>query len=518
MIQQKNKKKWIIIGIVVFIIFALFIMFTYSPKKKSGIESIVISKTDIIQKVSVTGTIKPTNVVNLGFDIPGRVSNINIKVGDRVKKNNNLVQLDSGDLESQLLVAQANLSEASANLAKLKTGTRIEKINIQKVKVNNAEITFSNAKKDVMDRLRDAYSKSDDAIRNKSSQLFNNPESTNPKLNVIISNNQLETSVESSRLEVGKMLKLWKRNLDNLTDKSSLLAFVSETNNNLYKTRDFLSSLALVVNSLTNSSSITQSTVDMYKANIWAARSSVNTAIGNLTVSSGSLRSTQSALTLSKNELVLEEAGATSEEITAQKAIVFGAEASVQSAKVNLSKTTLHTPISGIVTKVNIKVGEAVPANMTAISVMSSDPFEIDANIAESDIEKISIGDSADVTLDAYNDNDIFKAKVIKIDPSDVVIEGVSTYKTTFKLFPNGKNMRPGMTANIDILTNKRENVLAVPMRSVKIKNDIKFVRVIKSDGTIENMNVKTGLRGSDGRIEILSGIKAGDRVVTFMP
>lgn len=93
------------------------------------------------------------------------------------------------------------------------------------------------------------------------------------------------------------------------------------------------------------------------------------------------------------------------------------------------------------------------------------------------------------------------------------MIEGVATYKTTFQFTKEDQRIKSGMTANIDILTDKRENVITIPQRAVVSQNGDKIVKISEGEN-IKEVKVKTGLRGSDGNIEILEGVGEGDKVV----
>lgn len=518
MYQTKITNKLIVIVISVFTVASLFVWVTYFKKEKSGIDFIVAEKSDLIQEVSVTGSIKPADEVDLGFEIGGKVSNVSVDVGDKVFAGQTLISLYSDDLQAKLLRSEANLAEEEAKLAKLTAGTRIEEINIQKLKVENANTALLDAKKDVVNKLRDAYSKSDDAVRGKVDQLFSNPRSANPILDIVISNNQLQTNLESGRLEIEKMLVSWNSTLSTVSVDSNLLSIISTTETSLYNIRNFLDNMALAVNSLTASSDLSQAVIDGYKSDIWTARTNINTAITNVTASQEKLRSAMSSLALSEKELILKEASATNEDIAAQQARILSAKASVKDSLAEIAKTVIRSPISGVVTRVDTKVGEIISPNASLVSIISDGDFEIDADIAESDIANISIGDSANVTLDAYGDNIVFKAIVTEIYPAETVIEGVPTYKTTFSLLPDGKSVKSGMTANINILTDKRTDVIAVPARAVKVIDGEKIVKILDRGDVITERKVETGLRGSDGRIEILSGVQEGEKVVTFMP
>ena len=158
----------------------------------------------------------------------------------------------------------------------------------------------------------------------------------------------------------------------------------------------------------------------------------------------------------------------------------------------------------------------APPANTTVVSLSSLSQFEIEANVAEADITKVSIGDEAVLTLDAFGEDIVFDAIVYQIDPAETIIEGVSTYTVTFQFTDDEGIVKSGMTADIDILTAKKEDVVAVPIRAVLGRGDNRHVRVLLDSGEVVERKVVVGLRGSRGDIEIVRGIEIGEKVVIF--
>lgn len=365
---------------------------------------------------------------------------------------------------------------------------------------------MENAKATLIDKIQDAYTKCDDAVSNKIDQFFSNPQTTNPQFNLAISDFQLERDMESARITVGTILVSWNDSLNNLNINSNFDQYDNTAKENLSQIKNFVDKVALAINSLTANSSLTQTTIDGYKSDISTARTNINTAIINLS-------SAEADLSLQENQLALEKAGTISEQISAQEAAVEQAQANAQNIEAQLSKTILRAPISGVVTKQDAKIGEISGANTVIVSLISEAQYQVEANIPEADIAKVKLGDSASITLDAYGQDVIFDARVVKIDPAETVIEGVATYKTTLQFLKKDERIRSGMTANIDILTDKRENVLVAPQRAVTSSDGEKSVKIF--DGkNVKQVPVKTGLRGSDGNVEILEGLKQGDKVV----
>ena len=169
-----------------------------------------------------------------------------------------------------------------------------------------------------------------------------------------------------------------------------------------------------------------------------------------------------------------------------------------------LAKTVLYAPIDGVISVQDIKIGETVSPNVPVVS-MISDGFEIDANVSERDVSKIHVDDEADVTTDTSRDAPVFKATVTSVDPAETVINGVSTYKVTLHFVQSDERIKSGMTANIDIITKKLTNVVAVPEDAIITKGDDTIVLVDTGKSSPEERIIKTGIVGSNGFVQIIA-------------
>lgn len=207
----------------------------------------------------------------------------------------------------------------------------------------------------------------------------------------------------------------------------------------------------------------------------------------------------------------------------AQRAVIKKAESTVVAIQEQIGETTLYSPISGTVITKNVDEGEttvanAVTANTSVVTIAREGELEVQANVPESDIVKIALGQKADVTLDAFSAQDIFPAEVVEIEPSSTVIQDVVYYKVKLK-FPNYDNrFKNGMSADTDIHTAEKNNVVFIPERAIKEDGQQKYVEILKDEkkNIIERANVSTGMRGDDGMIEITSGLSGGESVITI--
>lgn len=200
-------------------------------------------------------------------------------------------------------------------------------------------------------------------------------------------------------------------------------------------------------------------------------------------------------------------------------ASVAQARAAYDLAVLNLSKAMLVSPVNGIITEVNNKPGEILGTGVikeTFSRVMSLD-MVIESKVPESDIVKVKLGQHAKVTFDALTIDDVFDSEIIEIDPASTTIQDVVYYNIKLKLNTVDMRVKPGMSANIDISTAEKDDVIFIPQRAIKVEGAKKYVDVLQADNATKKTYVETGLQGDEGMVEIKSGLKEGDKVVTFV-
>lgn len=511
MIIKKYKWWTALISVIVFI--SAFVLF--SGKKNNETKDIVVEKRNIIEEVSVTGNVKAISDLDLSFESSGQVSTVLVSVGDKVDQGQYLASLSNADLVASLEQAKAGLKIAEANLSALINGSTNEEIAVNESQVEKAKSDLLNEQTDLINSIRDAYTKSDDAIRYYVDPMFDAPRTTNPSL-LFQTDSELQIKIIDSRIAIEKLLSTLNSSVINI-NSSNVDSVFGLANNTLLNIQMFLRDLAFAVNKLNPTPLINQTTINTWKTNISTSRSNIDLSMSALTSAKNQYESASATLKISTSQLNLIKAGATADELDVQKATVEQAKANVDAAKAKLSKSIIVSPISGVITKVDAKIGQIMQAGVIAISVISYGQYEVESFVPEADIAKVKIGDKARTTLDAYGSDILFETEVVKIDPGETVIENVPTYKVTLKFASStDSRIKSGMTANLDILTGQKKNVIAVPSRSVYSVGFEKFVKLIDgiNPGTTKEVNVETGMRGVDGYIEIISGLKEGDKIL----
>jgi len=509
-----KKNKWWTVIIVIVLLVLLFLIF--GGKTVTTVETVQVAKHDIVEVVSSTGNVKPLSDLDLSFEVGGQVAHVYVSVGDKVYQGQYLASLSNDDLVAALEQAKAGLKIAQANYSSLQNGSTPSQIAVNESQVAKAQSDLLNAKSSLINTIKDSFNRSDDAIRNYVDLVFVNPRSQNPSLQ-FQTDFQLQNSIVTERIQIENMLNAWNISTSNLSLNSNFDTEFISANNNLTLIQTLLQNLAFAVNKLGADSSLSQTSITLWKTNISTSRGNIDLAISNLSLADSQYQSAISALNIANSQLTLTKTGATQDQLDAGQATVDQAQANVDAAQARLDKSIITSPISGVITNIVAKVGETIQAGIPALSVISYGQYEVESFVPEADIAKINVGDIATTTLDAYGSDTFFQTSVIKIDPAETVIENVPTYKVTLKFASTSDDrIKSGMTANLDILTGQKNAVLAVPSRSVYSVDINKFVKLLSGDDlkiTTETQ-VETGMRGVDGYVEIISGLKEGDTIL----
>ena len=148
-------------------------------------------------------------------------------------------------------------------------------------------------------------------------------------------------------------------------------------------------------------------------------------------------------------------------------------EANLQKAKVDLTRCTIYSPIDGVVIDRKVDVGQTVAASMNAplLFMIANDlsHMQIDSNVSEADVGGIEDGQPVTFTVDAFPGR-TFTGKVIQVRNAAVTVQNVVTYDTVIEVSNPDLKLKPGMTANVSIITAQKKNVLKVPNGALRFK------------------------------------------------
>ncbi len=191
-------------------------------------------------------------------------------------------------------------------------------------------------------------------------------------------------------------------------------------------------------------------------------------------------------------------------------------EARIVAAEATISLSRLETPFAGTVTQLNIKPGDQVSLGTTAIRIDDLSNLLVDLQISEVDINRVAVGQPVYLTFDAILGRE-YQGVVSDVSPVGQNTQGIIEFVVTVELSdPNG-DVKPGMTAGVNVVVNQLENVVLVPNRAVRVQDGQRVVYVLRN-GSLERVPVSLGA-SSDTMSQVLVGnLQNGDSIVLNPP
>ena len=208
-----------------------------------------------------------------------------------------------------------------------------------------------------------------------------------------------------------------------------------------------------------------------YQANVAQAEGDLSNAKANLELARAQA---DRAKELFGSKLIsASEHDITSATLHQSEAQVSIKEASLQRARVDLARCTIYAPVDGIVIDRKVDVGQTVAASMNApvLFLIANDltKMQIDANVSEADVGTVEESQAVTFAVDAFPDR-TFNGKVVQIRNSPLTVQNVVTYDCVIEVANPDLKLKPGMTANVSIITAQRTNVLRVPNVALRFK------------------------------------------------
>ena len=384
--------------------------------------------------VTATGIVTPVQNPDLSFAVSGRVAQVNVHVGDTVYAGELLASLDAG-------ILSANLAAAQAAYAGITAPPRAVDLAGKQTAITAAQSTLANTYAALPSVLADTIARTSDAVH-ATDVLFDNLNSaTYPTTRFVSRDSAAADTAGQARHTLQTGLTQWQNDVETLSVNSSpqtLDTNLDSTIADLITARAFFDSLAAAATAATPP----LSPIDM--AAVTGGRTAVNGLILSLQEQRQTLSNEKLAVESTQDTLDMTNAGATLEAIAAARAQVNAAAAALAQAQV-------IAPFQGTVASVAVKPGDVASPNAPAISVLPQANFEVEIRLSEIDVAKLAMGNTADVTVDAYGPNVIFPAKVATMDRAATVANGMLSYKITLVFTENDTRLFSGEGANVTI-------------------------------------------------------------------
>jgi len=503
---MKTPKKILLIPILLVLAIggsiAAYLYLGRATASQQSADFVAVKRMDLVQTVSATGQVMPASDISLSFERTGKVTSAPAQVGQTVAKGQTLASLDTSDLAIQLDLAQNSLALAQIKLDQLKnadipSGDASTEI---QTAINSSKETSAN-------KIKEAYITADGIMGMSIDQFFSQPKSSNPVFGLTINqgnstyliNAPIETAfkLNRERRAITNSMDKWENDVNNLDNIDNTQ---NDAETSLEQIQALLTDLANFINSYNPANASDNLVYGSYKTAVQNSRMTIDTTLAGLLAAKQAYNSSK--------------ASANPDDIKMQEIAVANAQGQIESIENQIAKSSVYCPIDGIVSVQDAKAGQTASAGLPLIGVFSNSNLQIDVNLSESDVAKVKPGQAATATLDAFA-GQTFAAHVISVDPKSLETS-TAGYKTTLQFDQNNSDIKPGMTANVVIETGRKNNVIAVPARSIIQKNGQSYV-MVKTDGNnYEEQKISEGIAGANGYVEVIGGLNENKMIINY--
>jgi HlyD family secretion protein len=458
--MRKNQKIWIAVGGSVVVIIALVLVVaavrSQSSSTTSAYQTTIVQLGTLTSTVDGSGSVASTQTANLSWQTSGTVNQVLAQIGAQVKSGDSLATLtyDSNILDS----LETALADAQENLANLTSPEAIA----------NAKLAVTSAQSDVI----------------------------NAKIQL---NNQQYWKNDALIKDQYAAVVLAKAKLDNAQEAYDN-AHVGEYINN--------SGEASLYEALYNAQQAYNAAFSSYSLYSQApTQRQVDQAQANLDLANATLTSAQNYLAALTGGDV--PADATGTDLMQLKQ----AQLAVQTAQDNLDENKITAPFDGTITQQDALTGAIVSSGDSAFRIDNLSSLVVVVQVSEIDINSIQTGQPATITFDAIP-NKTYNGKVTMSDLAGTVSTNNVNYSVTVQVTDADALVKPGMSANVTIITNQVDNALLVPSTAIFTDNSGQQYVYLVQNGTLSTVPVTTGAV-SDSTTQITGdSLKEGDTIV----
>ncbi len=490
------KRNVLIIVIVVVIVLAVAGFFGVQQMNASAASAARLQTTEVqrgtlVATVNAAGNVSAPNQATLAFQSTGRVAKVNVALGDKVKSGQVLMELDTTDLQLALKTAQTSLASAQADYDASQTNLPLA-LKTAQATLASAQANYDAQTTNLPLAVKTAQATLASAQANLDAEVAKNATNTDQ---LIVAKAALDKgTIALQQAQSAYDTVAWRSDVGMTTQAATLANATSDYNS-------ALSTYKITAATINDTAVRTaQAQVDSAKAALEQAQHNQDTS---LRTAQAQVDSAQAAVDQAQHNLD------TSQRVA--QASVDNAQVAVDQAQRNLDKARIIAPFDGTVAAVNYDVGDTAGTS-SALVLADTTQLQVKVLVAEVDMAKIKVNETAQMTLDALP-GATYNAKVIQVGPVGTVTQGVVNYPVTVAVTGNdGSEVKPGMTANLAIVVDQRQNVLLLPNRAIHTQGNLKVVTVLYKGQQITTP-VQLGLE-NDTNAEITSGLQEGDVVL----
>lgn len=475
-----------------------------------------VEQGNITQAVSVSGTVEASQDVPLSFQKAGQIAEIDVQTGQQLKAGQAIAKIDTSDATAALNQAEAALASAQASYQKVLAGASSPQVAVAQAAVESAQVALTNAQQNVTVVKNQQVT----AVQNAQATMMNAGLTAIPTASNISSGAPTVTGTYTGTQSGSYTIQVALTGLGPSYQYSGIETGSGSINTGtpvpLGKLGLFLTFPAGTTSYSNDTWTVTipNTSSSAYLPAYNAYQTALQTQTQQNTAAQDAVATAQAAYDQANAQLESVVTPARPEDIASAKAAVDAASAGVEAAKNIYSDSVIIAPFDGQIGSITLKVGAPVTPGESIGTMISSGKYEVDVQLSDADIAKVKVGDTAEVTFDAYPGQQ-FPATLASIDTAETVNQGVPYYKGVLEFNQADSRIQSGLTGNVLISDETHDNTLTVPASAIITKDNDTYVLVKQADGSTVQQKVTLGIQNAD-TVEILSGVTAGQQVANF--
>ena len=521
--------KKIIIAIIILLVVGGVIGTVVKTRDGKSAEATVEKKVEVVKRgdfqmrISATGNLEPLLSVEVKSNVEGEIIRLNVDEGDVVEAGQVLLEIDPEQIVEDKVQAEANVDAAKAQFRKAELNLELKKAQLQ------------SQLKQARDNLQISKARVDTTQATSKSQL------TQAETNIRTTENSLQEdkiALEQAKIALSKD-KLTLAELE--AEKESAQVTLDTTKADLDRTKELFSKSLVAKKAVEDaeraySNAVTQNqraekrfeaqeqTVLSQEQTIRARAKAIETREATLDYQNINLEQLRSMRKADEEEAALQlqiaqtrlneiELTLNQEEVVSQQetvsanASLLQQQSRLKNQQERLSWTTVKAPMAGTITLLDIEEGEIVTSGRSAFSqspplmtIADLSKMVVKTYINEVDMERLRFDQRAEIKLDAY-ENKVYDGRVAEISPSGQERDNIISFEVIIEVVGSPQELRPGMSADVDIITYEEKDVLLLPLDAVKEDRSTVVTADIGNDTSQFKEGQDAGIKTSGGKI-----------------
>jgi len=477
--------KIIVLIVVILVGVGLYFIVKNNSSKTVSYVTEMVKKGNITTTVTGTGQVEASDTITLKAKTSGDIVYVPVKAGDTVKKGALIASVDSRDAKIALENAKISLEKlkSSSSLDLLKGGNSLKESYDSGWNKVSSYITDTTK---LLDSMNDIYNSNSGYLG------YNNSvnSSSSGKEKIYLGENSYYKAKDS----LNSLIKIYKT-LSRSDPNEKIKDLINKSYESSILVSTAVKNTEEAFNYMSDSLEDTSTSASSARVNITSWLSISNDYVNGLLSSLNAVNVNEKSFNdLNKGDDDLD---------------LRSAQLSLQSKQNAYNDCFVYAPFDGVIATLTAKVGES---SGSSIGTIITKQKVVTVSLNEIDISSISLGQKVFLTFDAINNLKI-NGDVVEIDSVGTVTSGVVNYNVKIALGEDDERVKAGMSANVEIITASKQNILTAPSGAVKTKSGVSYVEILGDTNKLNRREVTIGI-SDDVLTEIISGLNEGDKVV----